>query len=543
MKRLFKFLLILTAPTVVFGVSGPVTVVNETGLAYNNTYPVNLNGLTTGGNKFAAQVTSSSDNVTAQTFTDGQQSTGSFTVTTTNGLIATQATDKITVASDSVIQSTSATDTLVVNSTNGLNGATVSINGNVIANNGWRVDLASNTAADIATQMTASVNQIVATSIGSTVTFRASTTGIIGNSYTLATSTPTALTASSTTFTGGHGAAFTNQYITVNGNNYYHGFSWGIPNTGVNYSTATAASLATFLNSVAGIQASAAGSVVYATATVAGVAGNAFTITSSTSALTILTPTFTGGIDTPRVSIGGVIVTVSTAASTTLIAANIVSAINANTQLAGFVRASNVSNVVTTTSTAVGFSTTYALLSSTPAAITASGPFMTGGTNSAYTINSATIALPSHGFSKAMPVLYSGTPAITGLTTGTTYYVVPINANAIQLSSTSAVAQTGVGIVLTSSSTQTSAHTYTLAPLVFSAGSAGGLWQVSNDGINWAAFSTTAGSATVTSQTFTATPTTVIQDFGIVDFGYLRYNVTAPTTGGLALKVILNAKD
>lgn len=550
MKRLLKFLLILSAPAVVFGVSGPVVVANETGISYNNTYPVNLNGSTTGGNKFAAQVTSSSDNVTAQTFIDGQQSTATITVAS-NNILAVAASNKITVPPTSQILAQSATAQITISSC--VPSATVFVNGNtLIEGRQWNCGASTATAAlSLATAMNSYIGALVSTNVLGVIYTTATVAGSAGNSFTITTSSVPAF--STTTFSGGSDPILRGDVITFNGNAYPNDYQW-TDNSGT--SNGTAQSIAALLNSFGIVVATVPGngSVIYTTATVANNAGNLFTLSASTPGLVIATPNYAGGQDNGSVTINGITFmagvnfsTGTTAQTATSLAAAI------NTATLDGTGASVSGSVVTTSSTAVGLNTNYILASSTQAALTLSAPFvitngastgiMTGGKDSAYTINSATITLPNHGLSKAMPVLYSGTPAIGGLTTGTTYYVVPFSANAIQLSSTSAVAQTGVGIVLTSSSTQTSAHTYTLSPLAFTAGSAAGFWQASNDGVNWATFTTTAGSTTVNSQSFTATSTTVVQDFGIVDYGYLRYNVTAPTTGGLALKVILNAKD
>ena len=62
---------------------------------------------------------------------------------------------------------------------------------------------------------------------------------------------------------------------------------------------------------------------------------------------------------------------------------------------------------------------------------------MTGGTNSAYIINTPTITIASNNFTTGLQVLYStGTVAIGGLTNQTTYYVSVIRPNNNGVSST-----------------------------------------------------------------------------------------------------------
>ncbi len=86
-----------------------------------------------------------------------------------------------------------------------------------------------------------------------------------------------------------------------------------------------------------------------------------------------------------------------------------------------------------------------------------------------------------------------------------------------------------MGTVLTSSSTLATAVTYSLAPLAWSAGSAGFDWEVSNDGSSWSRLN-------VSSITY-ATPGSINWDMGVIPFTYLSLNVTGPTSGGLQLAV------
>lgn len=556
MRKLIASLLVVMA--IPFGAraatTASVTLANEAGLPYSTTYFVNLNqfsGPQGSAGKLAVQVTYGSSTFASSTFKDGAKSTGSLTVVTNTGLVSGFATDNITVPATSLILASPATAQITVVSTTGLTGAclTVTSNGSFTFCNGheWTaVATTSGTAQAIATGMNG-VGGIVANWPGSGSVIYTSATiqgplGAFGNGYRIASSTPTAISLSSTSYTGGLDAILLNDIITFNGNQYRNDYAW-TDNSGT--STGTCISIAGLLNSFGVIKATCTASVVYATATVAGSAGNAFTLSSSTPGLTVATPAFIGGSDQASLVINGTTLLVSSAANTTLTAAGIAALINANSALNTIIVATNTANIVKSTSTGVGTVTNYTTVSSTPAALTFSGATMTGGTNSAYTLNSAVINLPAHGFTKALPVLYSGSPVIGGLATGTTYFVVVIDSNNIELSSTSVVAQSGNGIVITSSSSQTTADTYTLAPLGFSGGSAGAKWQVSNDAINWVDFTTTVGNVVVPIQTFTPVfpSTTSVQDFGNVDYQYMRYNVTGPTQGGVNLKVILNAKD
>lgn len=383
-------------------------------------------------------------------------------------------------------------------------GSVLTINGNNSINlyNGvqWTTGAtSSNTASSIATAINLYTTQtgIVANNPGTTsvVFTSASIAGVAGNSFSITSSTPTAV--SSTTFTNGT-------------NNTY-------------------------------------GSEVFSTASVSGLAGNSITLSAS-APFTVAKPNYSGGQDAVTFVINTTTFTAgvsySTGAATTTDATNLATAITASSNTL-HVLAHASGSVVFTTSTIVGTAINYGLSTNNAQQFTLSNPTMTGGTNSAITLNSGIINLPAHGFTTDLQVLYSGTPAIGGLTTGTTYFIVVVDSNDIGVSSTSAVALTGNYITITSTSSQQTANTYTLAPLAFNLGPSSALWQGSNDGSNWATFSTTQGNITVSSQTFTAAypNTTVIQDWGPVDYGYLRYVITGPTQGGVNLKVILNAKD
>jgi len=517
-----------------------------TGVQTSSTsFPLNLNtaaGPQTSIDRMAVQVNWSNQSATNKTFTDGGESTGTFIVNSVNGLVLSSATDSVTVAANSVIQSSASYDSLTVISTNGLTGAIITVNGNTVKNNGWRIDVSSDTAADIATQISAQIYQVLATASGSNVSLVARTKGTAGNAYTLASSTPSAISVSSPTFIGGKNPAFQNQSITINGVVYPRASYWNQPNTGDDTSTGTAISLAALFNTVKGITATSAGSVVYATATVAGSAGNLFTISASTTALTIGTPNFTGGVDNAKVCINGTCLTQGTdwtkGATTALTAASITSAINGNSVLAPLVTATTVASSSTITSDTVGTATNYTLTSSTQSQISASNPTMTGGTNSAYTINTTPIAIPTHGFAQGQAVLYtSGTITIAPLVNQTTYYVGYVDANDVKLASSTVQAAAGNYLVYTSSSVA-GPHTFTLAPLS-TTGTASFKWQYSNDCVTYNDI------PSISSTTIASPYTTSSQnwDFGNTNYKCIQMNYIAPTTGGINLQAIPNGKN
>lgn len=449
--------------------------------------------------------------------------------------------------------------------TGGSANAVITINGNPLRNGiEWvAVPVASMTALSIAGAMNtylASALISTAPSGSATVYTTATATGDIGNGYTLTSSVPGSISTGSLTqpFSGGHAAPLAGQTITFNGSVGVNGLQWTDAD---GTSSGTAASVAAWLESLGGVSASTgASNVVFATAAV-GAAGNAYTLAASTTNIVIASALFKNGQDNATVTVNGKTFTAGVDFSTgslTTTAINLANVINAASSTIGVNASTGAvsTTVVFCTSTVIGLNTNFAMASSTQGALSLSQPrvtgsngstnVMTGGADPAFSLASATITVTGHGFTTALPVLYTqGAVAITGLVDQTTYYVIPVGANSLQLALSSTGAVAGLGVVLNSSSTQTTGHTYTLAPLAFVQGQgASARWQVSNDGINWANFTTTQGGVAVSSQTFTPSGiTTTMQDFGPVGYSWIRYNVLGPTSGGITLKVILNAKD
>ena len=522
--------------------------INEASLAYSKSYPLNLNTVpnAAGINRLAAQAIISSATVPSKTFNDGRVSTATVTVTTITGLTQAAATDSITFAPTATLLAQSATDQITVISTSSITGARITFTGlgspNVLTNGvDWNTGATTAlTAASIATALSG-ISGINVSRAGSVVFATATVAGAAGNNFSLQTSTPAAISTGSFHFTGGHDAPLTNAHININGTRIKQGYEWSVQDT----SSGTATNIASILSKINGVSASASGSVVTLTATTAGTSGNAFTLFSSSSGyMTVASPTFTGGTDSATVTINGTIlkagVAWSVGASTQATATNIAAAINANSSLntvivatasaPGTLRA----GVVFSTSTRVGALANYSLSASPSNLITTSG--FAGGQDASFTASSPNIFIPAHGFSTALALLYStGSVAIGGLTNQTTYYTIVVDANDIQLASSSAGAQAGTFITLTSSTT-TGPHTYTLAPLNIS-GTASFKWQGSNDCVNWFDLG-------VSSVTF-ASPYTAAAyswDFGNYNYTCIQANVIAPTAGGLNLNVRVNGK-
>lgn len=516
--------------------------VNDPGIAYSKTYDLNVN--TVDVDQLSAQATYSSATIASQTFQDGRISTATITVSTVSltTIHGAAATNTLTVSSNALGQ-TQASQTLNVSTTTGLAGATISINGSVLSTpRDWAIGTSSiTTAANIVTAINAKFGGFTATSSGSTVTITANAYGTQGNAYTLSSSTPTALVAGASTFSGGQA----NATFTLNSRLFTAGIDFAVADVSSN----TAVNLVALINAqfTTVTAATSAATVVTITAASKGTAGNAYTL-AEVGGLSVGGATFSGGVASAYISINGISLiegTDWTAASTSTGTAKAISdAIVANSNLQSIVTSTWSSSlvgvstygVVSASATHVGTTTGYPLFSSKPAVLPWNSGIMQGGANADWTINTGVINKTSHGFTLALPVLYStGAVAIGGLTNQTTYYVIPVTANTFELSATSTGAVAGAFLTLTSSST-VGPHTYTVAPLAIS-GTPSFKWQYSNDGTNFADLS-------VSSVTFSSpyTAASTLWDFGTYNYVYLRLKYTAGTAGAVNLLVTENGK-
>lgn len=301
----------------------------------------------------------------------------------------------------------------------------------------------------------------------------------------------------------------------------------------------TALSIKNALANVPYLSVSVSGSVVYATATAKGSLYNSYGLVSTSGNLSVATPQFTGGQDNAVIRINGVAlqqaINWTAGSSNAQAATSLAAAINASS-LNTALHASASGSVVTATSTLNGSKYNYLLQTSTPTALASSGSNMAGGTTPNFTLNSPVFTgINGSGLTTALALLYTGSPAIGGLSSGTTYYSVPVSGDSFMLAkySTSAVAGNVDLVIVTSTNTQLSADTYTLAPLKVT-GNASFKWQVSNDNSTWTDIA--VSSVTVTP---TSSANSTIWSFGFIGTQYLRINVIAPTTGALALKIQL----
>jgi hypothetical protein len=517
---------------------------DETGLAYSKNYDVDLNNQGGGAvNELSMQATYSSTTLTTVAFTDGSKSTATITVTTNANLGVNLATNSVTFGSDAALAAQPAHATITIANNSALSGAYFVFNGAMfIEGRDWFKGATSSATAISAASALAGAPKIVVSTAGAGTVISATATlaGLVGNTYTLLSSTPTALSLSGTNFSGGTNDALLGAILTVNGQQLANGIAWNSfdPSTGVSVATRAALSLATTLNNVVGVAASASGSVVSATATIGGSAGNAFTMSSNRTGMVVSGPNFAGGRDTATITTDGISlrngVDWTAGASSTLSALSVAAAINANATLNQVMVATNVGGVVYATSTITGTTANFSL-SSLTSALTVSG--FTGGGPTSINLTADTISVPNNNLTTALPVLYtkSAGTSPTPLVVGTTYYPIVVDANTFQLSYTSTGAIAGLPINITAQ-TATGGGSFLLSPSPLS-GTAGFKWQESNDDANWI-------DVNVSSITFGSPYTAgdVFWDFGQVNMRWLRFKATGPTTGGVAIAVKANGK-
>ena len=256
--------------------------------------------------------------------------------------------------------------------------------------------------------------------------------------------------------------------------------------------------------------------------------------------------TLMGGADNASVFVNGTELrqgrdwSQNSSANTT--ASHIASAINSNSSLSVILTASASSAVVSVTSKRNGVvpfkNFSLRSTSSNIAVVAMSGaadpafPYNAGGTK---------LHLPSHGFTTALPLLYTeggSSPVLSGLSSGTTYYAVILDSDDIALADTSGHAQGGINLATIAANTLSDLggnQSYTLAPLAI-AGTPAFKWQQSADNSSYSDISGT--SVTVSSYSNPPAEQDLTFNSGNFTMRYLRLTVTAPTAGGL----FLNAK-
>lgn len=529
------------------------TVANEPGLTYSNTYQSSdLNAENVAS--MSMQTTASSVTYSAATFNDGTASTGSITVSSYTALHGLPGTNTLTVVSgkNGAQAAAKATDTLTVasNTVSALAGSSFTLNGKKIYfGQDYFIGVSSqSTATSMANAVNAVTNFSATASLG-VVTITAPNVGTAGNSFTLVSSTPAAVSVGSAKFTGGQDAVNfkLNGKILTNGTDWFTGAS----------STNTAASIVTAATGN-GFTATASSNVVTISCASSGTFCNSYTLTSSSAAALLAgAATFSGGVNNAVLSIKGINLVEGTdfnaVTSSATTANNIATAINANSALSAIITSTaplvcgltNPCGVIFATSTAVGANVNYSIWSSSQTALKPFAFAMKGGTASAVVTGTGSLSIAKHGFTLALPVLFtkSAGTAPQDLVANTTYYVTNQTANSFQLATTSAKAQAGTADIRLSTQTATGGGSFTLTPLTIS-GTPSWKWQYSNDGTNWNDLTTSSTGVSVSSVTF-ASPYTAVTtgwDIGGINFQYIRLNVVGPTAGGVKLKAVISGR-
>ena len=521
-----------------------------------------------GASFISATTQVSSDTIASRTFTDGSAATGTFTVASYTALSTAAATGQYTVLSTATLLGVAGVGVVVIGSTqadaqvavNALNGPDLYIFGGTVAEGG----ASSATAANFATAVNVSswTSGVTASQTGTNayVTLTCINAGTACNSFSVTSSSPAEV--STAAFSGGVDPSS----ITFNTGVYIAGvqFQVGADTTGTARNIAAAFNTYVGSNTTSNLVISTnAANIVYSTATITGTVPNGYGMTSYTSSITVSGATMTGGQNNAQACINGICVTANAATngfaavtSNNQTATNIAAAFNASAS-SQIVTAQASAAVVTATATAVGTGGNYALTSSSNPALTVAlfvssnslggntVGTMTNGTNAAWTLVSGTatvITISTHGFNTGLQVLYTTAKAVTGLSTGTTYYVIYLSPNTMSLALTSTGAVAGLAINLTSSSTQTTADTYTLAPLA-STGTPSFQWVVTDDpAIGWTPmfFNVTVATGTftlpvssVTLGSYTAGGQVNYWDFGHIDWPWFGINIIPPSAGAV----------
>lgn len=229
------------------------SLVNESALAYNNTYTLDMGAsLLPWSNidTLSMQAVYSSATVAAVNFIDGTKSTGTITINIFQGVIGAQATNTLTVANTTYINA---------------NPVYFTLNGyQLVKGDLWS---ATSSSATTAANICSAINNYGATN----TTFSASTTsagvctittissGTFSNTYTLTSSSQAALSAGGATFSGGQNHGF----LVINGTTLVEGTDF----TAVTSSHVTAGNIKNAINANATLSAI----VVAATSTTLGV--------------------------------------------------------------------------------------------------------------------------------------------------------------------------------------------------------------------------------------------------------------------------------
>lgn len=337
------------------------------------------------------------------------------------------------------------------------------------------------------------------------------------------------------TLVSGHNVALSNESINIKGRSFV-GFFDAV------YATNTARNLAVTIDNHDEYTASASSNVITVLARSTGSAANAWTITSSSpTALSLSGPTFGNGRDPGYLFIQGTQLTDGvdfTAQTSSHVTANAIAvAINANSSLSSIIRVSSSANtgILTLIAQESGVNA-YNLSVSSVGYLTPSAFVFAAGSATAFSVSNDQVFKTNHGFSNGLRVLFeksAGTDP-TGLTAGTTYFALLVDADHFKVALASSSSGVGTAVDITA---LTGSGQFSFLPLAFSAGSAGFEWKGSNDGITYYPLLSTA----ISSVTYAADGGG-LWSFPDYSYRFLRLAFTSPAAGGINLNMTVNGR-
>jgi hypothetical protein len=531
--------------------------VNESGLAYNNTYYLDLVGSQI--DNLSLQISYSSITAPAINVTDGRKSTGSITVTSYAGLQGAQGSNTITVAAIDYLTPVAATNYVTIGSVTGLAGATLSLNGGQrIAQEGvdwFRTTTTTGAAKSLSEFITAQWPELKASYAvvsGSTVVFTTSTVaGTLYNGYSLNSSTPTVLTVAHFNFSGGYDGVKTGDYVSVLGKRFVNGIDWNVKTTANLTAADINAAIVSATNTTSlPINATVSANVVTLTCKSSGTFCNDYTLTSSTNVLAVGGAKFSGGKQDETITIAGVTlknaVDFNALTSAAVTAKAISDAIMANATLSAIINSTwSAAGVVTATATVSGNNGNGFSMFSSTVALTFSHRQFDGGLETAFSSMTNTIT-SSHTFTTGMRVLFATNTYIppSPLVGEVTYYAIYTDATHFKLALTSTGAVAGTAISL---STSAGGGVFTLTPMPI-AGTPTITATGSNDGVKYVSlyissmtslgsFTSANASECLISFASPYTADSKMWNIGDVFFRYLRIVISPPTAGGIVVKV------
>lgn len=337
------------------------------------------------------------------------------------------------------------------------------------------------------------------------------------------------------TLTSGNNSAGSigDEVIRINGKAYTEGIDWFLGVT----STNTMKSLRDAINEYFEYYANVSSNVVSVIARSSGTLANSWTVTSSTNALVVTS--WGGGQEFGYLTINGTTLTEQTdfnAVTSSAVTANsIEEAINNNSILNQIVFSTHIhstSGTVLIRSSNTGIFP-YGVSVSSTSYLRVSVPNLTAGTTTDINVQTETFSEVNHGYGQGLRLLFqrvSGNVP-TGLVNGTTYWAIPKTSDTFQLATSATGAVAGANIFITSN---TGGGSFTLAPLTFSAGSAGFDWRGSNDGTDYYLLNTA-------SVTYTGHGGGL---WSFIDYAYkyILFNFTGPTSGGITIDATFNGR-